>query len=94
MKSWETILSFKIIEKRWVNRAQSRLEPVMERLYDERAVLRLEGLTTRPYTELYLSGGFILMCFGNMVKTKENQFLSFSRKIRPCWKKIPVPLIA
>ena len=70
-----------------MNRAPSRLEPVLERLYDNRAVLRPEGLTTRPHTDLYLSGGFILMCFGNTVKTKENQFLSFSRKIRPCWKK-------
>ena len=34
------------------------------------------------------------MCLGNTVKTKENQFLSFSRKDRPCWEKIPVPLIA
>ena len=50
----------------------------------------------RWYCQLlyYLSGDFILMCFGNTVKTKENQFLSFSRKIRPCWEKIPVPLIA
>ena len=26
------------------------------------------------------------MCFGNMVKTKEIQFLSFYRKVRPFWK--------
>ena len=59
MKSWETV---QITEKRlWVNRAPSRLEPVMERLYDDRAVLRPEGLTTRPHTDLYLSGDFILM---------------------------------
>ena len=58
------------------------------------AVLRPEGLTTRPHTDLHLSGDFILMCLGNTVKTKENQFLSFSGKIRPCWEKIPVPQIA
>ena len=52
----------------------------MERLYDDRAALRLEGLTTQPHADLYLSVDFILMSFGNMVKTKENQFLSFSRK--------------
>ena len=66
----------------------------MEWLDDDRAVLRPEDLTTRPHIELYLSGDFILMCFGNTVKTKENQFFSFSRKIRPCWKKIPVPPIS
>ena len=70
-----------------MNRGPSRLEPVMERLYDVGAVLRPEGLTIWPHTDLYLSGDFILMCFGNTVKTNENQFLSFSRKIRPCWKK-------
>ena len=43
MKSWETLLSFKIIEKRWVNRAPLRLEPVMEWLYDARTVLRPEA---------------------------------------------------
>ena len=75
------------------NRAPSRLEPVMERLYDDRAVLSPEGLTTRPHTGLYLSGHLILMCFGNTMKTKENQFLSFSRKIKPLLEKIPVPLI-
>ena len=32
--------------------------------------------------EIGLSGDFIFMCFGNKVKSKENQFLSFSRKIR------------
>ena len=52
----------------------------------ERAVLRPERLTTRLHTDLYLSVDFILMCFGNMVKTKENHILPFSRKIRPCWK--------
>ena len=56
-----------------MNRAPLRLEPVMERLYDDRAVLRPEGLTTtRPHTDLYLSDDFILMCFGNTVKTNEN----------------------
>ena len=54
-----------------MNRAPSRLEPLMERLYDESAVLRPEGLTTRPHTDLYLSGDFIFMCFGNTVKTKK-----------------------
>ena len=43
---------------------------VMERLYDDGAVLRPEGLTTRPHTDVYLSGNFSLMCFGNTVKTK------------------------
>ena len=46
-----------------------------------------EILTTRPHTDLYLSRDFILMCFGNTVKTKEIQFLSFSEKIKPFWKK-------
>ena len=72
---------------RCVNRALSSLKPLMARLYDDRAVLRPVGLTTRPHTDLYLNGDFILMCFGNTVKTKENQFLSFSRKIRLGWKK-------
>ena len=53
-------------------------------LHDDRAVFRPEGLTTQPHSDLYLSGDFILMCLGNTVKTKENQFLSFSRKSRPC----------
>ena len=53
----------------------------MERLYDDRAVMRPEGLTTRQHTDLYLSGDFILMCFGSTVNTKENQFLSFLEKI-------------
>ena len=69
-------------------------QPFMERLCDDRAVLRPEGLTTRPHTDLCLGGDFILICFGDTVKTKENQFLSFSRKIRPCWRNIPVPRIA
>ena len=85
MKRWETILSFKIIEKNdGCIEHRRRLEPVMMRLHDDRAIVRPEGLTTRPHTDLYLSGDFILMCLGNTVKTKENQFLSFSRKIRPC----------
>ena len=63
---------------------RERLETVMMRLHDDRAVFRPEGLTTRPHTDLYLRGDFILMCLGNTLKTKENQFLSFSRKIRPC----------
>ena len=45
------------------------------------------GTCTRPHTESYLRGDFILMCLGDTVKTKENQFLSFSRKIIACWKK-------
>ena len=61
--------------------------------YDDRAVLKPEGVTTRPHTNLCLSGDFILMCFGNTVKTKENQFLSFSRKLT-LLEKIPVPPIA
>ena len=68
-------------KKLWLNGA-----PVMERLYDDRAVLRPECLTVWPHTDLYFSGDFILMCFYNTVKTKENQLLSLSRKIRPCWK--------
>ena len=32
-----------------------RLEPVMMRLHDDRAVFRPEGLTTRPHTDLYLT---------------------------------------
>ena len=42
----------------------------MMRLHDDRAVFRPEGLTTRPHTDLYLSGDFILMCLGNTVKTE------------------------
>ena len=73
MKCWETILSFEIIEKNygWIEHCQ-RLEPIMMWLHDDRAVLRPEGLTTRPHTDLYLNGDFILMCLGNTVKTKEN----------------------
>ena len=69
-------------KKLWLNGA-----PVMEGLYDDRAVLRPECLTVWPHTDLYLSSNFILMCFYNTVKTKENLLLSLSRKIRPCWKK-------
>ena len=59
MKRWETILSFEIIEKNdgWIEHRR-RLEPVMMRLHDDRAVLWPEGLTTRPHTDLYLSGDF------------------------------------
>ena len=53
-----------------MNRAPS--ETVMMRSHDDRAVFIPEGLTTRPHTDLYLSGDFILMCLGNTVKTKEN----------------------
>ena len=51
---------------------------------DDRAELRPESLTTCPHTESYLRGDFILMCFANTMKTKEDQLLSFSRKIIPC----------
>ena len=69
-------------KKLWLNGAL-----IIERLYDDRAVLRPECLTIWSHTDLYLSGDFILMCFYNTVKTKENQFLSLSRKIRPGCKK-------
>ena len=46
-----------------MNRAPSRFEPVTDRLYDDRAVPRPEGLTIRSQTDLYLSGEFIFMCF-------------------------------
>ena len=45
MKRWETILSFKIIEKEndgWIEHRR-RLEPVMMRLHDDIAVFRPEG---------------------------------------------------
>ena len=54
-----------------MNRAPLGFEPLMEQLYNDRAVLRPEGLTTQPHTDLYLSGNFILMCFGNKMKTKQ-----------------------
>ena len=64
-----------------------KLEPLIGQLHKYiRTGLRPEVLTTRPHTDLYLRGDFILMCFGNMVKTKEIQFLPFSRKIRRFWK--------
>ena len=52
----------------------------MMRLHDDRVVLRREGLTTRPHTDLYLSGDFILMCLENKSKSifvvfQENQTL-------------------
>ena len=62
--------------------------------YDVRAGLRSEVLTTRPHIDLYLRSDFILMCFGDTVKTKEIQFLPFFSKIISIWKKIPVPPIA
>ena len=46
---------------------------MMEPLYNDRVVLRSEGLSTRPHTDLNLGGDFILMCSGNKVKTKEKQ---------------------
>ena len=52
------------------------------RLYDVRAVQRPAVLTTQPRSDFYSRMNFILMCFGNKVKTKEIQFLSFSTKIR------------
>ena len=67
-----------------MNRAPLGREPLMEQLYNDRAVLRPEGLTTRPHTDLYLSGGFILMCFGNKMKTKqENQTLLKKISVAP-----------
>ena len=51
----------------------------MEWLYGDRAVLRPEGLTTRPHIDLYLSGDFILMCLGDTVKTKENPLLKMEK---------------
>ena len=45
----------------------------------DRAVLSPDGLTTSA-TDLYLSGDFILMCFGNTVKTKENHSYRFPGK--------------
>ena len=78
-----------------MNRTLSRLEPEMEQLYDDRAVLRPEGLTTRPHTDLYSRDNFILMCFGNTVKTKETKtiFVAFQEN-QTLLKKIPVPLTA
>ena len=77
-----------------MNQAPSGLEPLLCGGGHLSARLRPEVLTTRPHTDLYLRNDFILMCFGNTVKTKEIQFLSFSRKIRPLWNKIAVPSIA
>ena len=70
-----------------MNRVPSELAPLIGQLHNVTAELRFEVLTTQPHTDLYLRNDFILMCFGNTVKTKEIQFLSFSRKIRPFWKK-------
>ena len=66
----------------------------MIRLQDDRAVFRPVGLTTRPHTDLCLSGDFILICLGNTVKKKENLFLSFFQENQTLLEKIPVPLIA
>ena len=67
-----------------MNRAPLGLEPLMEQLYNDRAVLRPEGLTTQPHTDLYLSGDFILMCFGNKMQTKqENQTLLKKISVAP-----------
>ena len=77
-----------------MNRAPSRLEPLMERLYDDRAVLRPEGLTTRPHTDVYLSGDFILMCFANTAKIPENHFFVVLQENQTLFEKIPIPPIA
>ena len=69
-----------------MNQTPSGLEPPVELLLN-RAGLRPEVLTTWPHTDLHLKGDFIWTCFGSTVKTKEIQFLSFSRKIRPFGKK-------
>ena len=65
---------------------QSGLELLIRRIL-VRAGLRPEVLTTWPHTDLCLKDDFILICFGYTVKTKETQFLSFSRKIKPFRKK-------
>ena len=96
MKRWETITFIQNYRKKndgWVEH-RWRLEPVMMRLQDDRAVFKPVGLTTRPHTDLYLSGDFILMCLGDTVKTKENQFLSFFQENQTLLEKNPVPLIA
>ena len=76
VKSCQTVHQFKI-----------RIEPVKGRLYDMKAWLRPDVLTTWLQTNLYLRSDFILRCFVNTVKTKEIQSLPFSRKIRLFWKK-------
>ena len=53
----------------------------------DRALLRPEGLITSA-TDLYLSGDFILMCFGNTVKTKEKRSYRFPGKSDLVGKKI------
>ena len=50
------------------------------------AVLRPEGLTIQPHTDLYLSGDFILMC-GDMVKLKKTNFCHFPGKLYLVGKK-------
>ena len=90
MKSLETVLYSSKSQGKMMGESstvETRTSNGAELRPDDRAELRPEGLTNRPHTESYLSGDFILMCFGNTVKTKENQFLLFSRKIRPCLKK-------
>ena len=67
-----------------MKQAPSGLEPLIGRLLVKAGP---EILTTRPLNYLYLRCDFILMCFGNRVKAKEIQLLSFSREIRPFWKK-------
>ena len=46
----------------------------------DRAGLRPEVLTIGPHSDLYLRSDFILMRFGNTVKTKEIQFCHFPGK--------------
>ena len=96
MKRWKTILSFKIIERKWwVNRVRRRrLEPVMMRSHDDRSVFRPEGLTTRPHIDLYLSGDFLSWCvLVTLWKQKKINVCHFPGKL-DLVKKIPVPLIA
>ena len=82
MKRWETILSFKIIEKKndgWIEHRR-RLEPVVMQLHDDRAVFRPEGLTTRPHTNFCLSGDFILCVLVTRWKQKKINFCRFPGK--------------
>ena len=60
----------------------------MMRLHNDRAVP--EGLTTRPHTDLYLSGDFILICLEN----KRKSISVFSHENQILLEKIPAPLIA
>ena len=61
-------------------RAPSGLEPRIRQSNDVRAGLGSEVLTTRPDTNLYMRSEFIMMCFGDSMKTKENQFCHFPEK--------------